>query len=189
MSSLGGRASEELVFGLEYITMGAYSDFKRAAEIVRSLILRYGMSDLGIVPTQETFFSGEEIPPELPETAKQKIEKEREKIMIIAVVAAIIHTHGYSLIFQAQATPGGLEIFTSHFSSRKGKKKISISMLMKVFGLVIIFLVTLLNFTMIEDNSKMKKSLLEKEIKEQKEKLEAGGLKIEEKETEKILSD
>jgi cell division protease FtsH len=81
MSSLGGRASEELVFGLEYITMGAYSDFKRASEIVRSLILRYGMSDLGIVPTQETFFSGEEIPPELPETAKQKIEKEREKIM------------------------------------------------------------------------------------------------------------
>ncbi|CAI2198863.1 4779_t:CDS:2, partial [Funneliformis geosporum] len=81
MSSLGGRASEELVFGLEYITVGAYSDFKRASEIVRSLIFRYGMSDLGIIPTQESFFSGEEIPLELPETAKQKIEKEREKIM------------------------------------------------------------------------------------------------------------
>ncbi|CAG8831896.1 28454_t:CDS:1, partial [Racocetra persica] len=67
MSFLGGRASEELIFGLEYITIGAYSDFKQATSIIRDLILRYGMSDLGIVPTQETFFASEEIPPELPE--------------------------------------------------------------------------------------------------------------------------
>ena len=104
-------------------------------------------------------------------------------------MAAIIHTYGYSLIFQAQATPGGLEIFTSHFSSRKGKKKVSISTLMKVFGLGIIFLVTLINFTMIEDNSKMKESLLQKEIEEQKEKLEEKGLKIKEKKTKSILED
>ena len=109
--------------------------------------------------------------------------------IVIAIVAAIIHTYGYSLIFQAQATPGGLEIFTSHFSSRKGKKKVSISALMKIFGLVIIFLVTLLNFTTIEDDSKMRESLLGKEIEEQKEKLEARGLKIKEKETEDILRD
>lgn len=81
MSLLGGRTSEELIFGLEYITVGAYSDFKQASEIVRNLILRYGMSDLGIVPTQESFFSSEAVPLELPETAKQKIEREREKIM------------------------------------------------------------------------------------------------------------
>ncbi|CAG8611053.1 4113_t:CDS:2, partial [Ambispora gerdemannii] len=166
MSSLGGRASEELIFGLEYITMGAYSDFKKASEIVRDLILHYGMSDLGIVPTQESFLYGEGVSPELPETAKQKIENEREKIMnrLIAIVAAIIHTYGYSLIFQAQATPGGLEIITSHFSSRK------------------------------EDDSKMKKSLLEKEIEEQKEKLEEKDMrrandleKEEDKEIEKIF--
>jgi len=60
---------------------------------------------------------------------------------------------------------------------------------MKVFGLVIIFLVTLFNFTMIEDNYKMKKSLLEKEIEEQKEKLEEKGLKIKGKETQNILDD
>jgi len=98
--------------------------------------------------------------------------------IVIAIVAAIIHTYGYSLIFQSQATPGGLEIFTSHFSSRKGKKKVSISTLMKIFGLIIIFLVTLLNFTMIEDDYRMKKSLLEKEMEEQKDKLEEKGLKI-----------
>ena len=109
--------------------------------------------------------------------------------IVIAIVAAIIHTYGYSLIFQAQATPGGLEIFTSHFSSRKGKKKVSISALMKIFGIVIIFLVTLLNFATIEDDSKMRESLLGKEIEEQKEKLEARGLKIKEKKTEDILRD
>ncbi|CAI2195131.1 18615_t:CDS:2, partial [Funneliformis geosporum] len=68
------------------------------------------------------------------------------------------------------ATPGGLEIFTSHFSSREGKKKISISSLMKIFGLVIIFAVTLLNFTMVEgkDMKKIKqlKKTEEKNIQE-----------------------
>src|ERR1044072_5555412 len=81
MISLGGRASEELTFGREYITMGAYSDFKSVSETIRQLILRYGMSELGIVPTQETFFYEEELPPHLPETTKQKIENEREKIL------------------------------------------------------------------------------------------------------------
>jgi cell division protease FtsH len=81
MSALGGRASEELIFGSENITMGAYSDFKNASEIIRSLILHYGMSDLGIIPTQESFLYGDGISPELPETTKQKIENEREKIM------------------------------------------------------------------------------------------------------------
>ncbi|CFW92836.1 Putative ABC transporter permease protein [endosymbiont DhMRE of Dentiscutata heterogama] len=107
--------------------------------------------------------------------------------IVIAIVAAIIHTYGYSLIFRAQATPGGLEIFTSHFSSQKGKKKVSISTLMKIFGLGIIFLVTLINFAVIEDDSQMRKSLLQKEIEEQKEKFEENGLKITGRETDAIL--
>ncbi|MDR1670866.1 MAG: AAA family ATPase [Spiroplasmataceae bacterium] len=81
MCALGGRASEELIFGSENITAGAYSDFKNASEIVRNLILHYGMSDLGIIPTQESLFYGDGISPELPETAKQKIENERERII------------------------------------------------------------------------------------------------------------
>ncbi|MEG7978519.1 MAG: YitT family protein [Mollicutes bacterium UO1] len=109
--------------------------------------------------------------------------------IVIAIVAAIIHTYGYSLIFQAQATPGGLEIITSHFSSQKGKKKFSIGTFMKVFGIIIIFVVTLINFTMIEDSSKMKKSLLEKEIEEQEEKLEEKGLQIKGRELKDILND
>jgi len=81
MSFLGGRASEELIFGVENVTIGAYDDFKKASEIIRDLIFRYGMSDLGIIPTQESFFKSEEIATELPETAKQKIEAERKKIL------------------------------------------------------------------------------------------------------------
>jgi cell division protease FtsH len=81
MSFLGGRASEELILGVENVTAGAWSDFKSASEIVRDLILHYGMSDLGVVPTRESFFSEWEISSELPETTKQKIEHEREKIM------------------------------------------------------------------------------------------------------------
>jgi uncharacterized membrane-anchored protein YitT (DUF2179 family) len=69
--------------------------------------------------------------------------------IVIAILAAIIHTYGYSLIFRAQATPGGLEIFTSHFSSQKEKEKskFSISSLMKMFGIAVIFAVTLVNFS------------------------------------------
>ena len=81
MAFLGGRASEELIFGAEKITAGAYDDFKKASEIIRDLIFRYGMSDLGIIPTQGSFFNNEEIATELPETTKQKIEAEREKIL------------------------------------------------------------------------------------------------------------
>jgi uncharacterized membrane-anchored protein YitT (DUF2179 family) len=107
--------------------------------------------------------------------------------IVIAIVAAIIHTYGYSWIFQSQATPGGLEIFTSHFSSGKGKRKISIGALMKVFGLVIIFLVTLINFSLVENNYEMKESLLRKEIEDRKKELEEGAAKIENKETHIIL--
>ncbi|RHZ35514.1 YitT family protein [endosymbiont GvMRE of Glomus versiforme] len=83
----------------------------------------------------------------------------------IAIVAAIIHTYGYSLIFQAQATPGGLEIFTSYLSQKK-KVKLPISFLIKIFGLSIVFVTILVNFILVEDNTKIRKSLLSKEIEE-----------------------
>jgi len=78
---LGGRASEEVVYGKELITIGAYSDFKKASFLVRDLVLRYGMSELGIVMTQDSPFFGEENLNELSEDAKQKIEKESARIL------------------------------------------------------------------------------------------------------------
>jgi len=49
------------------------------------------------------------------------------------------------LIFRARATPGGLEIIASHFSSQP-KPKISISRFSKIFGFAILFVVTIIEF-------------------------------------------
>ncbi|CAG8455033.1 21693_t:CDS:2 [Gigaspora margarita] len=53
---LGGRAAEELIFGLEHITVGAHSDFKKASQLVSEFIFHHGMSSLGIVPPSEFFY-------------------------------------------------------------------------------------------------------------------------------------
>ena len=81
MSFLGGRISEELVFGTSYVTTGNYSDYKRVSELTRDLILRYSMSDLGIIASQDSPFFGEESLNELSEAARQKFEDERWKIL------------------------------------------------------------------------------------------------------------
>ena len=78
---LGGRASEEVVYGSQYVTVGAYSDFKKVSNLVRDLILRYGMSDLGFMFTQDSPLFGEENLQDFSEASRQKVEKESEKIL------------------------------------------------------------------------------------------------------------
>ena len=63
-----------MVYGKEYVTIGAQSDFKKASSLIRDLILRYGMSDLGIIFTQDSPFFGEENLQELSENSRQKID-------------------------------------------------------------------------------------------------------------------
>ena len=47
---LGGRASEEIMFGSKNITTGAHDDLEKATNIARKMITEYGMSsDLGLV--------------------------------------------------------------------------------------------------------------------------------------------
>ncbi|NLD79064.1 MAG: ATP-dependent metallopeptidase FtsH/Yme1/Tma family protein [Mollicutes bacterium] len=56
---LGGRVSEELIFG--EITTGAHNDFEKATKIARSMVTEYGMSDLGpmqLEHQQEAAFLG-----------------------------------------------------------------------------------------------------------------------------------
>ena len=56
---LGGRASEENFLG--EITTGASDDLKKATKIARSMVTKYGMSDLGLVQLeheQEGVFLG-----------------------------------------------------------------------------------------------------------------------------------
>ncbi|XP_077101279.1 ATP-dependent zinc metalloprotease YME1L1 isoform X1 [Siphateles boraxobius] len=48
--SMGGRVAEELVFGNDYITTGASSDFDGATKIAQMMVTRFGMSDkLGVM--------------------------------------------------------------------------------------------------------------------------------------------
>jgi len=48
---LGGRASEEIF--MEQQTTGASDDLKRATKIARSMVTKYGMSELGLVQLEE----------------------------------------------------------------------------------------------------------------------------------------
>ncbi|MEA5498427.1 ATP-dependent zinc metalloprotease FtsH [Limnoraphis robusta] len=57
--ALGGRASEEVIFGDAEITVGASNDIQRVTNLAREMVTRYGMSDLGPVslesPSSEVF--------------------------------------------------------------------------------------------------------------------------------------
>lgn len=44
-SLFGGRLAEELIFGKESVTTGASNDIKRATEIARNMVTRWGLSD------------------------------------------------------------------------------------------------------------------------------------------------
>lgn len=50
MVMLGGRAAEEIIFGKQNITTGAYNDLQRCTELVFTMITRYGMGEtLGLL--------------------------------------------------------------------------------------------------------------------------------------------
>src|SRR6184192_937967 len=63
--SLGGRAAELIVFG--HLSTGAADDLRRVADIARSMVTRYGMSEkLGNVAYDRdprTFLTGPDLPP------------------------------------------------------------------------------------------------------------------------------
>lgn len=96
MVFLGGRASEELVFGKENITTGAYGDLNEVTNIVVSMISEYGMgenlgllklSNLGPLGTSYGNIIIEEskkLVDELYEECKLILSSEREKLNKLA---------------------------------------------------------------------------------------------------------
>ncbi|KEH89464.1 cell division protein FtsH [Clostridium novyi A str. BKT29909] len=54
MVLLGGRAAEEIVFGKDKITTGAYSDLKHSTNMINNMITSYGMGEsLGLLTLEE----------------------------------------------------------------------------------------------------------------------------------------
>jgi cell division protease FtsH len=54
MVLLGGRAAEEIIFGKDFITTGAYNDFQQTTRMVLSMVTQYGMGNtLGLLNLEE----------------------------------------------------------------------------------------------------------------------------------------
>ena len=83
---LAWRASEEIFFGKEEITSGASNDFERANNIVRSMLVQYGMDeDLGLAVYKEdqdyTLFKpySEEKAEQIDKKIKEYLDKQYKK--------------------------------------------------------------------------------------------------------------
>ncbi|MBU3158301.1 ATP-dependent metallopeptidase FtsH/Yme1/Tma family protein [Clostridium frigoris] len=59
MVLLGGRAAEEIIFGIDHVTTGAYSDLQRSTELITNMITEYGMGEsLGLLTMDKLKESG-----------------------------------------------------------------------------------------------------------------------------------
>jgi len=92
--ALGGRISEELVFGEEEVTTGASNDLQQVARVARQMITRFGMSDrLGPVALgrqQGNMFLGRDIMSErdFSEETAAAIDEEVRKLVDVAYTRA-----------------------------------------------------------------------------------------------------
>ena len=74
----GGRAAEEIVFGYGEVTTGASNDLQQNTGLVRQMVTRFGMSELGPLmleqPNQEVFLGGNWNRSELSEDVAARID-------------------------------------------------------------------------------------------------------------------
>jgi len=54
IATLGGRVTEQVVFGDPEITTGASSDLQQVTNIARQMVTRYGMSNIGPIALENT---------------------------------------------------------------------------------------------------------------------------------------
>lgn len=100
MVLLGGRAAEEVIFGKNYITTGAYNDLKSSTSIITKMITQYGMgSTLGLLNLQElsdlNFSNNELIMKECKDTVSDLYEEVKE---ILSDEKTLLEKFSYLLI-------------------------------------------------------------------------------------------
>ena len=84
---MGGRVSEEIVFGKDKVTSGAQSDIEQATKLARAMVTRWGFSDeLGTVmygENQEEVFLGYSMGRQqnISESTSQKIDLEVRRLV------------------------------------------------------------------------------------------------------------
>ena len=90
--AMGGRVSEELVFGYEKVTSGASMDIKMATQLARAMVTQFGMSDklgpLAYGDNEEEVFLGHSV------TRTQYVSGHTQKL-IDEEIHAIVET-GYA---------------------------------------------------------------------------------------------
>lgn len=86
MVLLGGRAAEELIFGSEFITTGAYNDLKQSTNMITNMITQYGMGEsLGLLNLSElsniNYSAGKTIVSECRDTINSLYEETKETLL------------------------------------------------------------------------------------------------------------
>lgn len=86
MVLLGGRAAEELIFGSDYITTGAYNDLKHSTNMITNMITQYGMGEsLGLLNLTElsniNYSAGKDIMEECKNSIEFLYNKTKETLL------------------------------------------------------------------------------------------------------------
>ncbi|MBW4422000.1 MAG: ATP-dependent zinc metalloprotease FtsH [Myxacorys californica WJT36-NPBG1] len=85
-SALGGRAAEEIIFGDDEITTGASGDIQQVTSMVRQMVTRFGMSDLGnlaLETSNDEVFLGRSLMPR-SEYSEELAGKIDQQVQVIA---------------------------------------------------------------------------------------------------------
>lgn len=83
---LGGRAAEEILFGIDNITTGAYGDIKNVTEIIISMIKHYGMfENTGLVNYDMLLDEGLSSASDLSKICNNVISKLYEEVKLILI--------------------------------------------------------------------------------------------------------
>ncbi|KAG2387721.1 hypothetical protein C9374_001315 [Naegleria lovaniensis] len=78
--ALGGVVAEEIIYGKDNVTSGCTSDLQHATNVARSMVTRFGMSELGLIDFTEESSMYQKGPEFSPET-KRLIDIEIQKIV------------------------------------------------------------------------------------------------------------